>query len=143
MIKRILFITMAATAVNTARADIFKCMVDGKAVYQAGPCTTEKDETALNIKRVSPEPTNMDGYAIPVPGRDSEKSYLEKKLLKARIAAEQAEAARRQALAEAEITRANARAREADAWSEHLDAEADADAARAEAYERMSRRRHK
>lgn len=36
-----------------AHADIFKCTVDGKSVYQAAPCVTEESEKALKIRTTS------------------------------------------------------------------------------------------
>ena len=141
MTRRLILTIGALLSAPAAQADIFKCMVNGKAVYQAAPCATEKDETALHIKRVSPAPMSVEGYPLPAPAsaRDGEKAYLEKKLLKARIAAEQAEAARRQASAEADIVRAEARAREADAWNDRMAADADESDARARYYDRKAR----
>lgn len=123
--KRIIIGTIIALSATAAQADIFKCVVDGKTSYQPSPCKEEKHESTLNLKRVDQEANELGKQRR----ADAEKAYLEKKLLKARIAQEQAGADFSNALSqeayarqEAEQRRLDIRQQEADAAEERAEA---------------------
>lgn len=86
---------------QTANADVFKCVVDGKATYQAMPCKTEKEETALAIKTNDPDAA----LKARIANEQFENMKVEREYLKAQADAERARAAaalqRSQAAAEA------------------------------------------
>lgn len=125
--KTVIFIALFISA--PASADIFKCIVNGKAQYQASPCAEEKHETTLNIPTVD-EHANQRGEAA---REEFEVRQAQKKLLDSQIAAENARAAANIARAQREAAESEARAREAEAYQRQVET----DRSRSEAQEKF------
>jgi hypothetical protein len=114
MLKRVNLATiLAATLAGTAHADIFKCTVDGKSVYQASPCVTEESEKALKIRTTTtPQYKPSAAYPAAEPARPGEspimaqeRQRLERELKQAQIRREQASAEFNRSLANEASTR--------------------------------------
>lgn len=102
---------------STADADIFKCQVNGKSVYQASPCVTEESETALKIRTRAAQrdyyERSYDPSYIPgeMPGQPEspimaqERMRLEREYKQSQIQREQAAAEFNRALARESETR--------------------------------------
>lgn len=96
MLKTTVIVCTLFTAPFAVDADIFKCTVDGRAVYQPAPCASESAETALKLKRIDAE-NNARGRALRA---ENERRWLQEKLLKAQINAQNAAAGLRNQLSE-------------------------------------------
>lgn len=99
-----------------AHADIFKCQVDGKSVYQASPCVTEESETALKIRTREADRYYERAYDLPYGPGDmprqaespimaQERLRLEREYKQAQIQRERAGAEFNRALADEAQTR--------------------------------------
>lgn len=111
-----LSLVILALATNLAQADIFKCIVDGKATYQAVPCKTEKEETALKIKIHDQEAELRGRYAQ----KEFELMEAERQYLKAKTEAEHARTAESWSRAERAAAAAEASDRMADSYQQSI-----------------------
>ena len=107
------------------QADIFKCVVDGKARYQANPCKEEKHETALNIKTrdLAAQERAMDAQ------RAFNLQQLDKGIAEAEIRQRNARAMRDAAIAQQQAAQAEARLREAEAYQRSVESQQQRDEA--------------
>lgn len=132
--KSILIITLATIAAFPVQADIFRCEVNGKNVYQTGPCADPAKEAALKMKTVD-DHNNLKGE---IAKRNFAIELEQKHLLEAKIARESAEANEAYARSEARIREAAAAEESANAWTRRSNAAAEESEARTRYLDRQT-----
>lgn len=146
---KLIMIIMLSIVAGNANADIFKCQVDGKSVYQASPCLTEEAETALKIRTREADRYNLPEYdqsydPVNIPPAESpimaqERIRLEREYKQAQIQRERAGAEFNRALA----GEAQTRQWEAERRAEQRDREIELQRQRDKAYQDYLKRQQR
>lgn len=131
--KHVVFAVLLLSSFGAA-ADIFKCVIDGKNVYQTGPCPDPDKETALKMKRID----DMQNLRGEMAKRNFEIESAQKLLPDAQIARERALVDEAYSRSEARERQADAEAERAEALSRSVDAMEEESAARARFWDRKA-----